>query len=56
MILYISAISQQKDFHQQGQRAVPVAKCWKERAALKEKLGLEGNEELDEWELPGLMG
>lgn len=54
MITYTSVVSQQKDFHLQVQRTVPVAKCWPERAAMNEKMGLEGNEELAEWELQGL--
>lgn len=32
-----------------------VAKCWQDRAAMNEKMGLEGKEEQDEGELQGLM-
>lgn len=51
--MYLCTI--QKDFYQQVQRTVPVAKCWQDRTAMNEKMGLEDNEEQDEWKLQGLM-
>lgn len=57
VILYISYLPTNivLDVYQQVQGTVPVAKCWQDRAAMNEKMGLESSEEQAEWEIQALM-